>query len=70
MPQSDDEREDPAEHDEWEDPAELAKIPEYLVDRLAPLSHNPVVILGGHLLQVIAAITIIYVILHFIYKYW
>ena len=46
------------------------KIPEYLVERLAPRSRDPVVIFGGHLLQLIGAITVIYVILHFIDKYW
>jgi hypothetical protein len=62
-PQSDHEREDPVEP-----PA--AKIPDYLADRLAPLSRDPVVIFGGHLLQLIGAIAIIYVVLHFLYKYW
>jgi hypothetical protein len=62
MPKSDDER-DPAD-------SSSAKIPEYLVERLAPRSRDPVVIFGGHLLQLIAAIAIIIVILHFLYKYW
>jgi hypothetical protein len=30
-------------------------MPEYLVERLAPLSRDPVVIFGGHLLQIIGA---------------
>jgi hypothetical protein len=47
-----------------------AKIPEYLVERLAPVSRDPVVIFGGHLLQLVGAITIIYAVLHFIDKYW
>jgi len=58
MPKSDDERENPVE-------ASSAKIPEYLVQRLAPLSQDPVVIFGGHLLQIIGA-----AIFHFIEKYW
>jgi len=62
-PQSDHEREDPVE-------PSAAKIPDYLADRLAPLSRDPVVIFGGHLLQVIGAIAVIYVIFHFLYKYW
>jgi hypothetical protein len=37
---------------------------------LAPLSRDPVVIFGGHLLQLVGAITVIYVIFHFIDKYW
>ena len=58
--------------DEREDPVDPStpKIPEYLVERLAPRSRDPVVILGGHLLQLIGAIAVIVVILHFLYKYW
>jgi hypothetical protein len=63
MPKSDDEREDPAV-------SSAAKIPEYLVERLAPHSRDPVVIFGAHLLQIIGAIAIIYVIFHFLDKYW
>jgi hypothetical protein len=63
MPKSDDQREDPVEPSE-------AKIPEYLVERLAPQSRDPVVVFGGHLLQLIGAVAIIYVIFHFLYKYW
>jgi hypothetical protein len=48
----------------------VAKIPEYLVERLAPRSRDPVVVFGGHLLQLIGAIAVIYVIFHFLYKYW
>jgi hypothetical protein len=64
MPKSEDERED----DRVEPSA--AKIPEYLVERLAPRSRDQVVILGGHLLQLIGAIAVIWVILHFLAKYW
>jgi hypothetical protein len=46
------------------------KIPEYLVDRLAPHSRHPTVIFGGHLLQIVGAIVILYAILHFLEKYW
>ena len=63
MPKSEDEREDPIE-------PSAAKIPEYLVERLAPRSRDQVVIFGGHLLQLIGAIAVICVILHFLYKYW
>ena len=63
MPKSDHERKDPAE-------PSAAKIPDYLADRLAPISRDPVVIFGGHLLQVIGAIAVIYVIFHFLDKYW
>jgi hypothetical protein len=63
MPKSDSEPEEPIE-------PSTAKIPEYLVERLAPHSRDPVVIFGGHLLQLIGAITVIYVILHFLFKYW
>jgi hypothetical protein len=63
MPKSEDERQDPPQ-------PSVAKVPEHLVDRFAPLSRDPVVILGGHLLQLIGAITVIYVIFHFLYKYW
>ena len=63
MPKSDHEREDPVE-------PSAAKIPEYLVERLAPRSRDQVVIFGGHLLQLIGAIAIIWVILHFLTKYW
>jgi hypothetical protein len=62
MPKSDHERENPV--------VPAAQIPEYLVERLAPRSRDPVVILGGHLLQLIGAIAIIFVIFHFLYKYW
>ena len=63
MPKSDDERENPLE-------PSAAKVPEHLVERFAPLSRDPVVVFGGHLLQLIGAIAIIYVILHFLFKYW
>ena len=63
MPKSDHEREDPFE-------PSVAKIPDYLVERLAPRSRDPAVIFGGHLLQLIGAIAVIYVILHFLFKYW
>jgi len=46
------------------------KIPEYLVEWFAPHSRHQTVIFGGHLLQIVGAIVIIYVILHFIEKYW
>jgi hypothetical protein len=63
MPKSDHEREDPVE-------PSAAKIPEYLVERLAPRSQDQVVIFGGHLLQLIGAIAVIYIVLHFLFKYW
>jgi hypothetical protein len=63
MANSDDERKSPVE-------PSSPKIPEYLVERLAPVSRDPVVIFGGHLLQLVGAIAVIYVILHFIDKYW
>ena len=63
MPKSDHEREDPVEQS-------AAKIPEYLVERLAPRSRDQVVIFGGHLLQLIGAIAVIYIVLHFLFKYW
>ena len=63
MPKSDHEREDSVQ-------PSAAKIPEYLVERLAPRSRDQVVIFGGHLLQLIGAIAVIYVILHFLFKYW
>jgi hypothetical protein len=63
MPKSDHEREDPVE-------PSAAKIPEYLVERLAPRSLDQVVIFGGHLLQLIGAIAVIYIVLHFLFKYW
>jgi hypothetical protein len=44
MANSDDERKSPVE-------PSSPKIPEYLVERLAPRSRDPVVIFGGHLLQ-------------------
>jgi hypothetical protein len=44
MPKSDHDRENPVE-------PSPAKVPEHLVERFAPLSRDPVVILGGHLLQ-------------------
>ena len=69
MPNPDDERENPIERSPATIP-EHPKIPEYLVERLAPRSRDPVVIFGGHLLQLIGAITVIYVILHFLDKYW
>ena len=47
-----------------------AEIPENLVERFAPLSRDPAVVFGGHLLQIIGALAIIYVIFHFIEKYW
>ena len=63
MSKPDDEREDPVE-------PSAAKIPEYLVERFSPRSRDPVVVFGGHLLQVIGAIAVIYVILHFLFKHW
>jgi hypothetical protein len=63
MPKSEDEREDTVQ-------PSAAKIPEYLVERLAPRSRDHVVVFGGHLLQLIGAIAIIWVILHFLTKYW
>jgi hypothetical protein len=63
MPKLDHEREDPVE-------PSAAKIPEYLVERLAPRSRDQVVIFGGHLLQLIGAIAVIYIVLHFLFKYW
>ena len=63
MPKSDHERENTVV-------PSAAQIPEYLVERLAPRSRDPVVILGGHLLQLIGAIAIIFVIFHFLEKYW
>jgi hypothetical protein len=63
MANSDDQRKGPVERS-------APKIPEYLVERLAPRSRDPVVIFGGHLLQLVGAITVIYVIFHFIDKYW
>jgi hypothetical protein len=63
MANTDDERKGPIE-------PSSPKIPEYLVERLAPVSRDPVVIFGGHLLQLVGAIAVIYVILHFIDKYW
>jgi hypothetical protein len=63
MPKPDSEREDPVE-------PSAAEIPDYLVEMFAPRSRDPVVIFGGHLLQLIGAIAIIYVALHFLYKYW
>src|SRR5262249_4856312 len=63
MPKPDDEREDPVE-------PSLAKIPEYLVERFSPRSQDPVVVFGGHLLQVIGAIAVTYVVLHFLFKFW
>ena len=63
MSKSDDERQDPVE-------PSTARIPEYLVERLAPNSRDPTIIFGGHLLQLIGAIVVIYVVLHFLLKYW
>ena len=63
MPKSDHEREDPVE-------PSAAKISEYLVERLAPRSRDQVVIFGGHLLQLIGAIAVIYIVLYFLFKYW
>ena len=63
MPKLEDEREDAVE-------PSAAKIPEYLVERLAPRSRDHVVVFGGHLLQLIGAIAIISVILQFLTKYW
>ena len=52
MPKSEDEREDTVQ-------PSAAKIPEYLVERLAPRSRDHVVVFGGHLLQLIGVIAII-----------
>jgi hypothetical protein len=69
MPKPDDEREAPVDSSAPKIP-EDPKIPEYLVERLAPRSRDQVVIFGGHLLQLIGAIAVIIVILHFLDKYW
>jgi hypothetical protein len=58
------------DHEREEPKPSTAKIPEHLVERFAPLSRDPVVVFGGHLLQLIGAITVLYVIFHFIEKYW
>jgi hypothetical protein len=63
MSKSDDERKDPVA-------PSAAEIPEYLVDRLAPRSRDQVTVFGGHLLQLIGAVAVIIVIVHFLYKYW
>jgi hypothetical protein len=41
-----------------------------LVERFAPRSRDTVVVMGGHLLQIIGAIAVLYVIFHFVEKYW
>jgi hypothetical protein len=48
----------------------VPEIPEHLVERFAPLSRDPVIVFGGHLLQIVGAITILFVIFHFVEKYW
>ena len=63
MPKSDDERENPVE-------PSAAKVPEHLVERFAPVSRDPVVVFGGHLLQLVGAIAILFIIFHFLEKYW
>ena len=63
MPNSDQDREKPVE------PSATA-IPEHLVERFAPHSRDPVVVFGGHLLQIVGAIAILFVIFHFLEKYW
>jgi hypothetical protein len=64
MPKSDDEREDPVR-------PSTAKTPTYLVERLAPRSgEDPAVMFGWRLLQLIAVIAVIFVIFHFLQKYW
>ena len=64
MSKSDDEREDHPVA------PSAAEIPEYLVERLAPRSRDQVTVFGGHLLQLIGAVAVIIVIIHFLYKYW
>jgi hypothetical protein len=59
-----------SEPDHERDPSSAAKIPEDLVERFAPRSRDPVVVMGGHLLQIIGAIAVLYVIFHFVEKYW
>jgi hypothetical protein len=66
MPNSDHERDNPVEPFA----AKVPEIPEYLVERYAPRSRDPVVVFGGHLLQVVGALTLIYIVFHFIDKYW
>ena len=63
MSKSDDERQNPVE-------PSTAKIPEHLVERFAPRSRDPVVVFGGHLLQLVGAIAIFFIIFHFLEKYW
>jgi hypothetical protein len=63
MANSNDDRKRPVE-------SSAAKIPEHLVERFAPVSRNPVVVFGGHLLQLVGAIAILFIILHFLEKYW
>jgi hypothetical protein len=63
MPNSDQERERPVERS-------ATQIPEHLVERFAPRSRDPVVVFGGHLLQIVGAIAILFVIFHFLEKYW
>jgi hypothetical protein len=46
------------------------EIPENLVERFAPRSRDPVVVMGGHLLQIIGAIAVLYVIFNLVEKYW
>jgi hypothetical protein len=62
MSKPDDEREEPIKPS--------AEIPEHLVERFAPVSRNPVVVFGGHLLQIVGAIAILFIIFHFLEKYW
>lgn len=70
MPNSGDEREDPVDPTAPKIDPTAPKIPEYLVERLAPRSRDPVTVFGGHLLQLIGVVAIIYVIVHFLHKYW
>jgi hypothetical protein len=60
MPKSDDELEKTVE-------PTSPKIHEYLVERLAP---DPTAISGWHLLQIVGAIVIVYVIFFFLEKNW
>jgi hypothetical protein len=66
MPNSDQERENPGEPSA----SKVREIPEHLVERFAPVSRDPVVVFGGHLLQLIGAIAILFIIFHFLEKYW
>jgi len=66
MPNSDQERENLGEPSA----SKVREIPEHLVERFAPVSRDPVVVFGGHLLQLIGAIAILFIIFPFLEKYW